>query len=117
MSMSSAAADLVLESKCGSSVNEVHVAMLHAGQGLIQEVEQQGKLSHQNDHVKKLYLKDCGMVPCIRLFSNLREVMFGIVLSSGGMVPVSCKTQHIAPYCTLLLVFHILHLRSTKCSV
>ena len=41
------------------------------------------------------------MVPVIRLFSNLREVMFGMVLSSGGMVPTNCSqdtqshiTQH-----------------------
>lgn len=31
------------------------------------------------------------MEPVNRLFSNLREVMFGMMLSSVGMVPVSCK--------------------------
>lgn len=40
---------------------------------------------------KGLYLNDGGMDPVNRLFSNLREVMFGMMLSSVGMVPVSCK--------------------------
>ena len=41
------------------------------------------------------YLKDAGTVPCMRLFSNLREVIFGILPISGGIVPVSCKHQYM----------------------
>ena len=49
-----------------------------------------------------LYLNDLGIDPLILLFSNRSEVRFGKVLSSGGIVPVSCthntsQTQVIKP--------------------
>lgn len=38
-----------------------------------------------------MYLTDGGMVPVNMLFSNLNDVMFGMMLNSAGMVPVSCR--------------------------
>ncbi len=46
---------------------------------------------HKNYASVHGYLNDGGMVPVNMLFSNLKDVMFGMMLSSAGMVPVSCR--------------------------
>jgi len=42
-----------------------------------------------------VYLNDGGMVPVNILFSNLKDVIFGMMLNSAGMVPVSCKEASV----------------------
>jgi len=42
-----------------------------------------------------VYLNDGGMVPVNMLFSNLKDVIFGMMLNSAGMVPVSCKEASV----------------------